>query len=1271
MKQLLFVLMAATGLFVQAASKGSCESKADSIKIGGAKSVKLVDEYDPDDGEYWGTGAYYLEVTLTRGKAYTLWLEGGSMQDIGLTAYPRDTTEKEDEKDIWSPMASFDDDQEQGNKHVYWLYSDDWDAEDPASWKYYICLDGDIGLSTTVHLVEGYQSFLEEGLATNPAKITVGDGVKKYSKTITEDGDFHFQATLTAGRKYFVRTTGGTEAKPFSLSVESDADFSDVVDPDRESDPFNGARIVYPETSGTYEFVVVGGVQGDPFGFETEAVPMRQVGEHESRELADGSVVSFVPGRVVQDERYYDVIADENLFRVSVQKGERWVFDAPGADREVKMRVYDAKGAVVASNDTIGDGSRNVRCALSATSAGTWYVSVVNLALGPKDSPVGAPVTLTVRRVASEDPKAVALSALPAKAGDDPAKAGSVSGPYAFGADRWSQDFTIAARKGVVYVLSTAFADEQTLLSLKAELYQVSGSSLKKVALSDNNLTPGAGVSFEATSSAQYLVRVSVAEGQGLDYPAFSLYAMAYTTDGQDLGILQVVTKGVSDATWTIDKESTKYTGSGSLLLAGTHTVKFAAVKGFSVTADPATVTVKPGTEPTVVTGVYNDAFDPKDDASSGATKLTVSAKGVSAVRTLWSSDKADWFVFSAKDGVYHNFALADMNEGGDAVLSVLDAKFAPVAASAEKVASVSRLPLLKGTYYVRVEHGTEAKADSSYTLVADSANVGAISFAKTAVSAKEDAASVKLSVKRSAKEGKVRVLYGTVAGTAQPGVDYIAQQGELVWENGDSKAKTIEVKLIPDEVATYEGNKQFQVRLMAVEPDDLAVDEYPALIAGGDAATITLTETAKPGVSPYKPVKKATGSEKADFWVGKFSGVLAEDGSALTNGFPALAQISFTATAADKLTAKVTVAGKTYSFAAQEWDDKDPTFGCTKEFELEQKFDGEIYLSYLTVTVGGGRTTDADAYLTSGGTAELVLNVPDAKGGGFQEAICYSGELVRDNAKVQNYLDKVVDYAGYYTVSLVPDGVAVEDGVPTGYGYLTLTLDNKGAAKVAGILADGTTKISAKGTAAIREDGTLSIPVFQAKSPYCFGGTLRLFLQEQADGTTVPVVDSTSTLVWNNDNAALTRDNEEGWRISVVPVGGWYDTVVNLQTHYLTTDLTLDGVPVAVSGNNVTIPKNATGESVSALTFSFKRATGLSSGKLTYGGSKSLKHFGVLLLSRDEAAPLDETVVIPGAFTRTVTEGRRKYAESFPFVVLGEDLGDPDWWADDWGMMD
>ena len=123
--------------------------------------------------------------------------------------------------------------------------------------------------------------------------------------------------------------------------------------------------------------------------------------------------------------------------------------------------------------------------------------------------------------------------------------------------------------------------------------------------------------------------------------------------------------------------------------------------------------------------------------------------------------------------------------------------------------------------------------------------------YEKTAGKVKEDAGTATLTVSRTASDGRVRVKYATIAGTAQPGVDYVAQSGILEWTDGDKKDKTIVLKIIPDLIAKYEGgDKKFSVRLEPMAEDELEDDEYRAAFtvdkstkATLDTATVTLTD--------------------------------------------------------------------------------------------------------------------------------------------------------------------------------------------------------------------------------------------------------------------------------------------------------------------------------------------------------------------------------------------------------------------------------------------
>ena len=72
------------------------------------------------------------------------------------------------------------------------------------------------------------------------------------------------------------------------------------------------------------------------------------------------------------------------------------------------------------------------------------------------------------------------------------------------------------------------------------------------------------------------------------------------------------------------------------------------------------------------------------------------------------------------------------------------------------------------------------------------------------------------------------------------------------------------------------------------------------------------------------------------------------------------------------------------------------------------------------------------------------------------------------------------------------------------------------------------------------------------------------------------------------------------------------------------------------------------------------------------------MKHNGVLILSRDAFAPLEDSVVAAGFCTKSlkVTDvnedtgktSTRNWSFSLPFNLLGIELDEPDWWADDWG---
>lgn len=1336
------------------ATAGSCESKAVALKS--TQSVSLVDEWDPEEKENTGSGVYYFRVSLKKGTPCTIWIEGGNVEDIGFDVY----TSWDDDY-----YTSFDVSSSQDGTIQYGrLASDEWDEDDPDSVSFYIGLSGEIGAQTTIHIETTYKEFEPLGSEENKHALRFVEAQATTTSANFRIGEeYWFSSDLAAGRLYRIRTAGGDDDNQLSLDVSVDndnLDFEILEDAQYAADSNNTAVVIFPKTRGAYNIKVSTSGSNETFSVVYELLKARSITAHASTPFpVSGDPVVFVPGRRIASWDYADDIIDENLYSISLAKGDRYVFETSGADQPLLMQVYDSRGNLLSQNETMDGVGFNVRTVLEAANAGTYYVGVCNAALNPYEEVSGAEVALTAQPIAAMDGDpdewdatddaisgASGLEVLPGTYSGTPQKDGSTHGPHRLSATDWVDTFMIAARKDITYRIGVVFADESETspMNLACEVFTLSGTTERKVGSGELSPAGEAFFEFKATANATYYIRFRVAEGAGLDYPGYNVRAMAYTTDGAELGILTVNTPGAPSATWSIGSESVKYPSGSSVLLNGQKTIKLSKVKGYNAAVASTNVTITPGSVPTVLEVFYSDTFDPKDDNSKGATSLTFKNVDTEyAMRTLWENDPEDNFVFAGADGYYYNLSLKNV-EGNNVVFSITNSESGVLA---QDVTSINQfiLPKLKSKYFLTVKNGEGAAAFGGYSLVGKFANVGAIKFDKAALSVKEDVASFTVKVKRTAKDGYVRVKYGTVAGTAKPGVDYVAQNGVLEWANGDNKDKTISIKLIPDLLPVYEGNKTFAIQLKAFEDDERSAIEYPASILGDGTCTVTLTETSKAGTTAEAAYAKTTPklatvkTEDVPLETGTYYGILAEDGSSLTNGLPALASITLTASAASpsKLSAKVALAGKTYTFAATGWDEGEAEGTLQKEFFLAQKVNkideesgksvGTLVTNTLVITVTAGATAAPGDWLKAGGTAELVMNVPDTNNKGFQEEIRYVGEIYRNNAKIQDYLNVVTNFTGYYTAALVPEGVSVSDGIPAGNGYLTLTIDNKGSVKAAGLLADGSTKLSASVAAcAIKEDGesangySMYVPVFYAKSPVVFGGTLRLYANEE--GTVV--VDSSNALIWNNDNAKLTYAGEEGYRLFLDPVGGWYDTVVNLQAYYLNyllevgttdiwefptetvesgyrivTDVQPAGTPVGVDGNAFSTEKKALVKngglydlvgSANPCNVQVKlaRATGLVTGSFslwseTEDGTtqkeiSGIKHNGVLILSRDGFSPIGDEVLSAGFCTKAIKvtdedsetgkTSTRNWTFSLPFNLIGIDQGDIDWWADDWG---
>ena len=409
---------------------------------------------------------------------------------------------------------------------------------------------------------------------------------------------------------------------------------------------------------------------------------------------------------------------------------------------------------------------------------------------------------------------------------------------------------------------------------------------------------------------------------------------------------------------------------------------------------------------------------------------------------------------------------------------------------------------------------------------------------------------------------------------------------------------------------------------------------------------------------------------------------------------------LTATVTEAGKISASVSVAGTTYRFSGTGWSSVVPALengqpGVTVSLTNTAKVKSVKLVNVLKLTAGRGMSDDGEA-LDTPLKAELELNLSTTETGH------YDGRAYRDNKKVASALAGIKAFVGYYTVSLVPTNAPA--GV-SGSGYVTVTVDDKGAVKVSGVLADGKTRVSSSATGYLAEGANgkpaLVVPLYYGKGKIAFGGWL--VLQENDGGTIVARADS--GLVWINADVDATYEGRSGFRVGIEPTGGYYSKLFDLQAYYYGWNLSsgsveFDGLVPAIFGSKTvlcypglyddylvlagnTIKANRQTKVYRAdnkkmldwektvnpanISFTFKQATGLYSGSFEmYGGNDeagketsqtkigSFKHQGVLVMNRDAAASLTfDDAAMPGFWLAPIKiSSKRTWTATLPFAI-------------------
>ena len=918
--------LSAGGLNISAAQKGSCDSAAESVTMKAVmnewavptKAFSTVNWYD----EYHGVTSpsnfvYCFKATLTRGRAYTVWAEDSEGNVLDIDAYPVESTSEE----IFEPGASF------GIVSGAWgtravLREDEWyideddpEFSDPESWTYIFCIESDTPhVRGKFHFAQGMWVPLgieENPLVIRPREGEGGDTTKEYS-FVTNEFRFCCSAEFAYGRRYQFATHGGTEENPYSLAF-GDGKVTPLA---AWASDYNASFSYDPSRSGPGDIWIVEGstnaavASAAKFSLTYRLVPVRPIAQHDlvrPEPLTAGESVECRPGRInATDGKYYDLIFDDCLLKVSLVKGKRYVLDTVGAQANLLLFVYDARGNVLYESESDGTDTGNVRCAFVSPYTFDCYVGLAEkLADDDLDEPTRAPVTLRFDSVeprngtpdpwdAGDDTYAGAAPLNPV-VGEDPLTDDPEGSDGWHRLDRtdWCDTFALSARAGCRYNLAVSLQDAEAFHGkLSAEVYRMDGRNRKKVKTS-GDINPGStgSLTFDTEeASGTYFISLTVSEGQGFDYPAYKIHAVGRDLAHEACGVLKVGIYGTSQGTWSLNAEKTAYRAGTSVIVPQevAYAVKFSAVSGFLTPPVEQDVMVH-DRDGRLVEGWYTDTFDPKDDRPSGrdvvdgktvtyaATSLSLKNTAATWSRTFWGDDPADTYTFAGKDGQYYDFDFAAHGAVGgdepDAVITITNDELGTLCENVDRVHQL-HLPTTKAKYILTVSHRDPSSCQNTfYTLSGFFANVGAIKFSAAEYKVKDNAAEVKLTVNRTAKDGKVCVRLRTVDGenatgiwpntpvTDDPKIKFYHLDETLVWANGDNKAKTVVIKLIPDRQPTFHDfARSFRVKME--DAFDGTADCYHASFATDSRTKKPLSETQ---VTFQESAKRNTGTVQVD----------------------------------------------------------------------------------------------------------------------------------------------------------------------------------------------------------------------------------------------------------------------------------------------------------------------------------------------------------------------------------------------------------------------
>jgi hypothetical protein len=314
--------------------------------------------------------------------------------------------------------------------------------------------------------------------------------------------------------------------------------------------------------------------------------------------------------------------------------------------------------------------------------------------------------------------------------------------------------------------------------------------------------------------------------------------------------------------------------------------------------------------------------------------------------------------------------------------------------------------------------------------------------------------------------------------------------------------------------------------------PAGLKFDAKTMAITGVPTAIIskTVTVTAKNDFKTPAVLTFAITVDPLSVWAqGIFNGSceIADDSGAA----------SMTVTAVGKVTGKLSVSGKTYTFGATSYSrsDENGALWISAEISIDSE---ELPLTFRVTNPAVGEfptLSVAEGWFSSETNGEPVV------------------KMYRNIWKDSGMATTLEPYIGYYT--------AVLPGcVEYGSGYMTITLDKAGAVKTTGKLSDGTA-LSLGGTLILDEASRRFAVIYTSPVTYKGGrlfGLVEFVIPEDGGHVFLRLLDGIP-FHWENRNPLATSvyDND-GFVRDLGLSGGWYDKTGNLYDYYQNKALTV-----------------------------------------------------------------------------------------------------------------